>query len=84
MQHNAAVVVTQTVVVIDNQKTNSLKPCSNQRQDLHRQPDINVVVIGEADNCTANPVVAWVSDTSTGCPVTVTRIYKVTDNAKIS
>jgi hypothetical protein len=32
----------------------------------------------------ANPVYVsgWVSDTSTGsCPVTVTRIYKVTDNA---
>jgi hypothetical protein len=40
-----------------------------QQLQLQRQsapaPDINVV-IGEADNCTANPVVAWVSDTSTG------------------
>jgi hypothetical protein len=53
--------VTQTVVVTDNQKptasnlTQIFKGISNYSQTLH-------VVIGEADNCTANPVVAWVSD----------------------
>jgi len=44
-------------------------------------PDITLV-IDEADNCTANPVVAFVSDVSDGnsCPETITRTYSVTDD----
>jgi hypothetical protein len=42
-------------------------------------PDINVV-IGEADNCTANPVLHGCYTSTGSHPVTVTRIYKVTDN----
>ena len=39
-------------------------------------------VTGEADNCTANPTVAWVSDVSDGgnCPEIITRTYSVTDD----
>ncbi|MDZ7633743.1 MAG: hypothetical protein U5L72_04645 [Bacteroidales bacterium] len=35
----------------------------------------------EADNCTVNPVVAFVSDFSDGssCPEVITRTYSVTD-----
>jgi hypothetical protein len=40
------------------------------------------VVIDEADNCTAAPVVAFVSDVSDGntCPEIITRTYSVTDD----
>ena len=43
-------------------------------------PDITVVT-DEADNCTVNPVVAFVSDLSDGnsCPEVITRTYSVTD-----
>ena len=39
------------------------------------------VVTDEADNCTTNPVVAFVSDVSDNatCPETITRTYSVTD-----
>ena len=39
-------------------------------------------VIDEADNCTANPVVAFVSETCYGntCPEIITRTYSVTDD----
>jgi hypothetical protein len=50
--------VQQIVTVIDNEKNQQLQTLLQlQRQVLCR---INVV-IGEADNCTANPVVAWVA-----------------------
>jgi gliding motility-associated-like protein len=40
------------------------------------------VVTDEADNCTANPVVAHLGDVSDGltCPETITRTYSVTDD----
>ena len=43
--------------------------------------DINDVT-GEADNCTVNPTVAWVSDVSDNgvCPEIITRTYSVTDD----
>ncbi|AHW61708.1 hypothetical protein FH5T_06865 [Draconibacterium orientale] len=48
-------------------------------------PDITVVTDG-ADNCTANPVVAFVSDVSDGnsCPEIITRTYSVTDDCNNS
>lgn len=41
------------------------------------------VVFDEADNCTAAPLVAFVSDVSDGntCPEVITRTYSVTDDA---
>ena len=38
----------------------------------------------EADNCTVNPVVAFVSDVSDGntCPEVITRTYSVTDDCQ--
>ncbi|MBU2949338.1 hypothetical protein KO493_01330, partial [Tamlana agarivorans] len=41
------------------------------------------VVIDEADNCTANPTVAFVGDVSDGNinPEVITRTYSVTDEA---
>ena len=47
---------------------------------MFRLPDITVVT-DEADNCTVNPVVAFVGDVPDGltCPLTITRTYSVTD-----
>ena len=40
------------------------------------------VVTDEADNCTVNPMVAFVSDVSDGntCPEVITRTYSITDD----
>ena len=48
---------------------------------MYQLPDITVVT-DEADNCTAAPVVAFVSDVSDGntCPEVITRTYSVTDD----
>ena len=44
-------------------------------------PDVSLV-IDEADNCTVNPSVVFVSDISDGnsCPETITRTYSITDD----
>lgn len=41
-----------------------------------------LVITDEADNCTVNPVVAWVSDVSNNgaCPEIITRTFSVTDD----
>ena len=43
-------------------------------------------VTGEADNCTATPIVSFVSDVSdnASCPETITRTYSVTDECNNS
>ena len=70
-----------TITVVDNENPTAPNPAPIVASGSAPPPDITLV-INETDNCTANPVVAWVSDSSSGsCPVTVTRIYKVTDNA---
>ncbi len=45
-------------------------------------PNVNVVT-DEADNCTTNPAVAFISDTSNGGsnPEIITRTYRITDEA---
>ena len=78
---NISLPCNQTVTVTDNEKPTASNPVPIIASGSAPAPDITVV-INETDNCTANPVVAFVSDTSLGtCPVIVTRIYKVTDNA---
>ncbi|WP_298371326.1 LamG-like jellyroll fold domain-containing protein, partial [uncultured Lutibacter sp.] len=78
---NPATAVTQTVVVTDNEIPTASNPATINASGSAPDPDITVVT-DEADNCTANPVIAFVSDTPSGsCPVTITRIYSVTDNA---
>ncbi|MBS0009851.1 MAG: HYR domain-containing protein [Bacteroidales bacterium] len=44
-------------------------------------PDVNVVT-DEADNCTADPLVTYIDDVSSGgaCPLTITRTYRVSDD----
>jgi len=41
-----------------------------------------LIINDEADNCTVNPVVAWVSDVSDNgnCPEIITRTYSITDD----
>ena len=78
---NVSAPCNQTVTVTDNEKPTASNPAPIVASGSAPAPDITVV-INETDNCTANPVVAFVSDTSSGsCPVIVTRIYRVTDNA---
>ncbi|TDE45911.1 T9SS type A sorting domain-containing protein [Flavobacterium rhamnosiphilum] len=78
---NISLPCNQTITVTDNEKPTASNPAPIVASGSAPASDITVV-INEVDNCTANPVVAWVSDTPSGtCPVTVTRIYKVTDNA---
>ncbi|MCB9224541.1 MAG: gliding motility-associated C-terminal domain-containing protein [Crocinitomicaceae bacterium] len=74
--------VTQTITVDDTTNPTA----SNPAQTIvpggpAPAPDPNVV-IDEADNCTANPVVAFVSQVSDNnpCPETITYTYSVTDD----
>src|SRR5690606_3135500 len=74
--------VTQTITVDDTTNPTA----SNPAQTIvpggpAPAPDPNVV-IDEADNCTVNPVVAFVSQVSDGnpCPETITYTYSVTDD----
>ncbi|MGE5944186.1 MAG: LamG-like jellyroll fold domain-containing protein [Flavobacteriales bacterium] len=71
----------KTVTVIDNELPTASNPAPIVASGSAPAPDITVVT-DEADNCTANPQVAWVSDTPSGtCPVVISRLYSVTDNA---
>jgi gliding motility-associated-like protein len=72
--------VTQIIIVDDNTDPTAPSLGSINVQCLP-EPDINLVV-GEADNCTRFPIVAFVGDASDGlsCPETITRTYSVTDD----
>ena len=74
--------VTQTITVGDDISPTASNPApiSVQCLGLVPVPDVNVVT-DEADNCTVNPLVAFVSDVSNGatCPEIITRTYSVTD-----
>tara|TARA_B100000508_G_scaffold141092_1_gene146422 strand:+ start:82050 stop:86534 length:4485 start_codon:yes stop_codon:yes gene_type:complete len=72
------------LVVVDDLTAPTANPLSQIQVECAGDvpaPDVNVVT-GEADNCTANPVVAFESDVSNGqtCPETITRTYSVTDD----
>ena len=74
--------VTQTITVSDVTPPTASNPANiNTPLAPAPGPDINVV-LDEADNCTAVPVVAFVSEQSDGgdCPEVITRIYSVTDD----
>jgi gliding motility-associated-like protein len=74
---------TQTITINDSTDPTASNPSDINVTDpsLIPLPD-PAVVIDEADNCTLNPVVAWVSDVSDNgaCPETITRTYSVTDD----
>lgn len=75
--------VTQTITVNDTTNPTASNPLTVNVQCIGDVPvPDNTVVTDEADNCTVNPVVAFVSDISDGlsCPETITRTYSVTDD----
>ncbi|MCY2686126.1 LamG-like jellyroll fold domain-containing protein, partial [Salinimicrobium sp. TH3] len=76
--------VTQTITVDDTTDPTASNPAGINVQcsaDIPN-PDISVVT-DEADNCTANPTVTFVSDSSNGQsnPEVITRTYSVKDQA---
>jgi gliding motility-associated-like protein len=79
--------VYQTITVDDITNPTATNPLTTDVQCIGDVPvvDINVVT-DEADNCTAAPVVALVSEVSDGntCPETITRTYSVTDDCNNS
>jgi gliding motility-associated-like protein len=77
------ILVTQPIIVNDITDPTASNPPGIVVQCIALVPAANpAVVFDEADNCTANPVVAFVSDVSDGnaCPETITRTYSVTDD----
>jgi hypothetical protein len=74
--------VTQTITINDiTPPTASNPPNINIPLAPAPAPDITVIT-DAADNCTAAPIVAFVSDQSDGgdCPEVITRTYSVNDN----
>ena len=76
--------VTQTITIDDttNPTASNLAPI-NLAFPPASTPDVNAVT-DEQDNCTVNPIVAFVSDVSDGgsCPETITRTYSITDDCE--
>eukprot|EP00353_Schmidingerella_taraikaensis_P001121 CAMPEP_0185596404 /NCGR_PEP_ID=MMETSP0434-20130131/80735_1 /TAXON_ID=626734 ORGANISM="Favella taraikaensis, Strain Fe Narragansett Bay" /NCGR_SAMPLE_ID=MMETSP0434 /ASSEMBLY_ACC=CAM_ASM_000379 /LENGTH=1678 /DNA_ID=CAMNT_0028224905 /DNA_START=575 /DNA_END=5607 /DNA_ORIENTATION=+ len=74
---------TQTIIVDDTTPptASNLPPISVAGGSPIPTPD-PLDVNDEADNCTVNPVVAWVSDVSDNgnCPEIITRTYSITDD----
>jgi gliding motility-associated-like protein len=80
---NNQILVTQTITVNDITAPTASNPVTVNVECIGDVPAFDIsVVTDEADNCTAVPVVAFVSDISDGnaCPETITRTYSVTDN----
>ncbi|MDG1332372.1 MAG: gliding motility-associated C-terminal domain-containing protein, partial [Crocinitomicaceae bacterium] len=74
---------TQIITVDDTTLPTASNPATTSVLQGNPIPPVDVtVVIDEADNCTAVPVVAFVSEVSDGnsCPETITRTYSVTDD----
>ncbi|MBD3637321.1 MAG: hypothetical protein HUJ25_08220, partial [Crocinitomicaceae bacterium] len=75
--------VTQTITVDDTTPPTGTAPANVTVECIADVPVADPLLItDEADNCTANPVVAFVSDVSDGntCPETITRTYSITDD----
>jgi gliding motility-associated-like protein len=71
---------TQTITVDDNTNPTASNPATTTVPGGPAPAVDPLVVIDEADNCSV-PVVAFVSESNDGaaCPLTITRIYSVTD-----
>jgi gliding motility-associated-like protein len=75
--------VTQTIIVNDITNPTASNPIGVTVELFSQVPATDITVVtDEADNCTAAPIVAWVSDVSNGgtCPEIITRTYSVTDD----
>lgn len=74
---------TQTFTVDDTTPPTASNPTTiNIVSGSPVPPQDITVVTDEADNCTAVPMVTFISETSDGgtCPETITRVYRITDN----
>lgn len=80
-----AVSATQTILIDDTTPPTASVPSTIflPSGSMAPAPDV-LVVTDEADNCTANPTVVWVSDVSDGLdPETITRTYCVIDECNL-
>ncbi len=78
-----SITVDQTITINDDTNPTASNPAPVTVQCIGDVPAVDInVVTDEADNCTAAPVVAWVSDVSDGGfnPEIITRTYSVTDD----
>jgi gliding motility-associated-like protein len=79
-----SIMVTQTIIVNDVTEPTASNPAPISVVSAAIVPAPNpAVVIDEADNCTANPIVTWISDVSDGNVCNneqITRTYSVTDD----
>ncbi|MDB3907321.1 gliding motility-associated C-terminal domain-containing protein, partial [Crocinitomicaceae bacterium] len=74
--------VSQTIIVDDTTPPTASNPTGiSITQGTPIPPADPLVVTDEADNCTVNPVVAWVNDVSDNgnCPEIITRTFSITD-----
>jgi gliding motility-associated-like protein len=74
---------TQTITVDDTTLPTASNPATTNVVQGNPVPPIDItVVIDEADNCTVNPMVTFISETSDNgfCPETITRVYRITDD----
>ena len=77
------VLVTQLIIVNDVTNPTGVAPANVNVECIGDVPASNILdITNEADNCTLNPVVAFVGDVSDGlsCPETITRTYSITDD----
>jgi gliding motility-associated-like protein len=77
------VLVTQTILINDITNPTASNPLATSVPIISMAPINPAVVTDEADNCTVNPAVTWLSDVSDGNVCNnelITRTYVVTDN----
>ncbi len=75
--------VSQTIIVDDTTPPTASNPTTTTITAGTPIPPVDPLVVNdEADNCTTNPVVTFVSESSDNnpCPETITRIYEITDD----
>lgn len=75
--------VTTTITVDDTTPPTASNPATINVISGNPIPPQNIAVVtNEADNCTAAPVVTFISQVSDGgtCPETISRVYRITDN----
>jgi len=74
---------TQIITVDDTTPPTASNPATTVVIQGNPVPPVDVTVVtDEADNCTAAPLVTFISETSDGgfCPETITRVYRITDD----
>jgi hypothetical protein len=84
---NNSISVIQTITIGDTTLPTASNPAPVSVNCIGDLPTAEIsVVTDEADNCTTNPVVAFVSDISDGntCPEVITRTYSITDECNNS